>query len=152
MEGRELLLLAPPQSLAPAAARAPAAECALTPTRTPSPLTRCRSIQRDVAVRGRDVGGVIEQYTRFVKPAFDQYVAPSRKHADVIIPWQRCDNRHVAGAPPRTLPVRIPRAVCAPHALPARSLPCIHAPRRVPPRLAARTTWWPSTSSQSISA
>lgn len=49
------------------------------------------SIQRDVAVRGRDVEGVIEQYTRFVKPAFDQFVAPSRKYADVIIPWQRCD-------------------------------------------------------------
>jgi uridine kinase len=49
----------------------------------------CR-IQRDVAVRGRDVGGVIQQYTKFVKPAFDQFVAPSRKHADVIIPWGRC--------------------------------------------------------------
>lgn len=47
------------------------------------------SIQRDVAVRGRDVGSVIEQYTQQVKPAFDQYVAPSRKHADVIIPWAR---------------------------------------------------------------
>ena len=50
----------------------------------------CR-IQRDVAVRGRDVAGVIEQYTKFVKPAFDQYVAPSRKFADIIIPWHRCD-------------------------------------------------------------
>lgn len=51
-----------------------------------------RRIQRDVAERGRDVAGVIEQYTRFVKPAFDQFVAPSRRHADVIIPWQRGDN------------------------------------------------------------
>ena len=42
-----------------------------------------------MAVRGRDVGGVIEQYTKFVKPAFDQFVAPSRKFADVIIPWAR---------------------------------------------------------------
>ena len=48
-----------------------------------------RRIQRDVAVRGRDVIGVIDQYTKFVKPAFDQYVAPSRKFADVIIPWAR---------------------------------------------------------------
>lgn len=47
------------------------------------------SIQRDVAIRGRDVASVIEQYTQQVKPAFDQYVAPSRKHADVIIPWAR---------------------------------------------------------------
>ena len=42
-----------------------------------------------MAVRGRDVGGVIEQYTRFVKPAFDSFVAPSRRHAHVIIPWGR---------------------------------------------------------------
>ena len=30
-----------------------------------------RRIQRDVAERGRDVGGVIEQYTKFVKPVSD---------------------------------------------------------------------------------
>eukprot|EP00877_Chromochloris_zofingiensis_P004396 jgi/Chrzof1/13958/Cz08g19120.t1 len=51
-----------------------------------------RRIQRDVQERGRDVTGVIEQYTRFVKPAFDQFVAPSRRYADVIIPWQRGNN------------------------------------------------------------
>ena len=52
------------------------------------PFLLCR-IQRDVACRGRDVAGVIGQYTRFVKPAFDNYVAPSRRNADVIIPWMR---------------------------------------------------------------
>ena len=36
--------------------------------------------------------GVIEQYTRFVKPAFDQFIGPSRRYADIIIPWQRGDN------------------------------------------------------------
>lgn len=41
-------------------------------------------------MRGRDIAGVIEQYTRFVKPAFDTFVAPSRKHADIIIPWGGC--------------------------------------------------------------
>ncbi len=51
---------------------------------------RARRIQRDVAMRGRDIAGVIEQYTRFVKPAFDTFVAPSRKHADIIIPWGGC--------------------------------------------------------------
>lgn len=51
-----------------------------------------RRIQRDVAERGRDVAGVIEQYTRFVKPSFDTFVAPSRRHADIVIPWQRGDN------------------------------------------------------------
>jgi len=51
-----------------------------------------RRIIRDVNERGRDVAGVIEQYTKFVKPAFDQYVAPSRRFADIVIPWQHGDN------------------------------------------------------------
>lgn len=59
---------------------------------TDDDMRLARRIQRDVAHRGRDVDGVIEQYTRFVKPAFDQFVAPSRRYADVIIPWQRGDN------------------------------------------------------------
>lgn len=42
-------------------------------------------------MRGRDIAGVIDQYTKFVKPAFDTFVAPSRKHADIIIPWGRCE-------------------------------------------------------------
>ena len=46
-----------------------------------------RRIKRDTCDRGRDVHGVIEQYTKFVKPMFDAYVSPSKKHADVIIPW-----------------------------------------------------------------
>lgn len=51
-----------------------------------------RRIQRDVAERGRDVAGVITQYTKFVKPMFDQYVAPSRRQADVILPWAKGSN------------------------------------------------------------
>ena len=82
----------------------PTATLSTTPTptltilNTPPPLhpdddvRLARRIQRDVAERGRDVVGVIEQYTRFVKPAFDQFVAPSRRHADIIIPWARGDN------------------------------------------------------------
>lgn len=40
-----------------------------------------RRIKRDVAERGRDVMNVLEQYQKFVKPAFDQFVAPSRRCA-----------------------------------------------------------------------
>lgn len=64
-------------------------------------LPRCRTalwcprIQRDVSIRGRDVDGVISQYTKHVKPAFDQFVAPSRKFADVIIPWARSAGLHL---------------------------------------------------------
>lgn len=39
-----------------------------------------RRIKRDVAERGRDVMNVLEQYQKFVKPAFDQFVAPSRRY------------------------------------------------------------------------
>jgi len=51
-----------------------------------------RRITRDTVERGRDVEGVLAQYTRFVKPAFDKYVLPSKQSADVIIPWRE-DNR-----------------------------------------------------------
>eukprot|EP01026_Neomeris_dumetosa_P039015 TRINITY_DN3194_c0_g1_i6.p1 TRINITY_DN3194_c0_g1~~TRINITY_DN3194_c0_g1_i6.p1 ORF type:complete len:349 (-),score=27.77 TRINITY_DN3194_c0_g1_i6:383-1429(-) len=51
-----------------------------------------RRIQRDIEERGRDLEGVLRQYTKFVKPMFDQFVAPSRRHADVIIPWTKTHN------------------------------------------------------------
>lgn len=52
-----------------------------------------RRIKRDTCDRGRDVHSVIEQYTKFVKPMFDMYVSPSKKFADVIIPWAgSCEN------------------------------------------------------------
>ncbi|CAG9462345.1 unnamed protein product [Pedinophyceae sp. YPF-701] len=54
---------------------------------TDDDLRLARRIQRDIADRGRDVRGVISQYTRFVKPAFDTFVSPSKRYADVIIPW-----------------------------------------------------------------
>ena len=42
--------------------------------------------------RGRSVDGVISQYTTFVKPMFDTFVSPSKKYADVIIPWAQGEN------------------------------------------------------------
>jgi uridine kinase len=41
---------------------------------------------RDIAERGRDPKGVIDMYLRFVKPSFDTWVDPVRRHADVVIP------------------------------------------------------------------
>ena len=41
---------------------------------------------RDIAERGRDLKGVLEQYNRFVKPAFDDFIQPSLRNADIIIP------------------------------------------------------------------
>ena len=34
-------------------------------------------VKRDISSRGRDMKGVLEQYNRHVKPAFDYYIAPS---------------------------------------------------------------------------
>lgn len=46
----------------------------------------CRRIRRDINERGRDVNGVLNQYERFVKPSFDEFVKPSARHADLVIP------------------------------------------------------------------
>ena len=45
-----------------------------------------RRLKRDIAERGRDLDGVLAQYTRFVKPSFDDFIGPSKKWADIIIP------------------------------------------------------------------
>jgi len=38
---------------------------------TPDDIRLSRRIQRDIVDRGREVVEVLEQYTRFVKPAYD---------------------------------------------------------------------------------
>lgn len=45
-----------------------------------------RRLQRDVADRGRSLQSVIEQYLDTVRPSHDQFIEPSKRHADVIIP------------------------------------------------------------------
>ncbi|MFB6082080.1 MAG: uridine kinase [Halanaeroarchaeum sp.] len=45
-----------------------------------------RRIRRDVVQRGRDLEGVIEQYLATVKPMHEQFVEPTKKDADIIIP------------------------------------------------------------------
>ena len=45
-----------------------------------------RRILRDTLTRGRDVVSIIQWYRRFVKPAFDEFISPVMKYADIIIP------------------------------------------------------------------
>jgi uridine kinase len=45
-----------------------------------------RRLQRDIAERGRTVTSVIEQYLSTVKPMHLDFVEPSKRYADVIIP------------------------------------------------------------------
>ncbi|KAH6565553.1 hypothetical protein BASA50_002294 [Batrachochytrium salamandrivorans] len=45
-----------------------------------------RRLRRDIAERGRNVHGVLSQYSRFVKPSFDLFIYPTLRFADVILP------------------------------------------------------------------
>ncbi len=45
-----------------------------------------RRLQRDVTERGRTVDSVIDQYMRTVRPSFIEFVEPTKRFADVIIP------------------------------------------------------------------
>ena len=45
-----------------------------------------RRLQRDVAERGRTPESIIDQYLTSVRPAHEQFVEPTKRRADVIIP------------------------------------------------------------------
>jgi uridine kinase len=45
-----------------------------------------RRLQRDVAERGRTVTAVIDQYLGTVKPMHLEFVEPSKRYADIIVP------------------------------------------------------------------
>ncbi|ONI38593.1 uridine kinase [Candidatus Epulonipiscium fishelsonii] len=45
-----------------------------------------RRLMRDVQNRGRDINSVVDQYLNTVKPMHEQFVDPSKKRADIIIP------------------------------------------------------------------
>ena len=45
-----------------------------------------RRLIRDVKERGRSLDSVIEQYCTTVKPMHEQFVEPSKKYADIIVP------------------------------------------------------------------
>lgn len=45
-----------------------------------------RRLQRDIVERGRTMDSVVNQYLEMVRPAFLEFVEPSKRYADVIIP------------------------------------------------------------------
>ncbi|MDE7105683.1 MAG: hypothetical protein K2O22_00780, partial [Anaeroplasmataceae bacterium] len=45
-----------------------------------------RRLKRDMHERGRDLDSVIMQYLSTVKPMYDEYIAPTKRFADIIIP------------------------------------------------------------------
>lgn len=53
---------------------------------TEDDIRLARRIQRDVIQRGRSVESVLNQYIDVVKPMHHQFVEPTKRYADVIIP------------------------------------------------------------------
>jgi len=45
-----------------------------------------RRIRRDMAERARSIESILTQYSETVKPMHEQFVEPSKKYADIIIP------------------------------------------------------------------
>ena len=53
---------------------------------TPDDVRFIRRLQRDISERGRTVESVIGQYYRTVRPMHHEFVEPSKRHADMIVP------------------------------------------------------------------
>ncbi len=53
---------------------------------TDSDICLARRVRRDIAERGHELAGVLKQYNKYVKPAFDHYIAPTMTYADIIVP------------------------------------------------------------------
>lgn len=53
---------------------------------TDADIRLIRRLQRDVAERGRTTESIIGQYLETVRPSHEQFVEPSKRHADVIFP------------------------------------------------------------------
>nr|GMD07231.1 uridine kinase-like protein 3 [Ipomoea batatas]GME16698.1 uridine kinase-like protein 3 [Ipomoea batatas]GME16870.1 uridine kinase-like protein 3 [Ipomoea batatas]GME19567.1 uridine kinase-like protein 3 [Ipomoea batatas] len=61
---------------------------------TDADVRLARRIRRDTVDKERDIAMVLDQYSKFVKPAFDDFILPTKKYADIIIP--RGGDNHVA--------------------------------------------------------
>lgn len=53
---------------------------------TDSDVRLMRIMERDISQRGKDVHWVIERYSRTVKPMYLEFIEPSKRYADIIIP------------------------------------------------------------------
>ncbi|HGD5108205.1 TPA: uridine kinase [Streptococcus agalactiae] len=45
-----------------------------------------RRIKRDMEERDRSLDSIIEQYTEVVKPMYHQFIEPTKRYADIVIP------------------------------------------------------------------
>ena len=54
---------------------------------TDSDVRLIRNIRRDVVERGRTADMVLDRYEKVLKPMHEQFIEPTKKFADLIIPW-----------------------------------------------------------------
>ncbi|MCC5854225.1 MAG: uridine kinase [Idiomarina sp.] len=52
---------------------------------TPLDICLLRRINRDIEQRGRSLNSITEQYENYVRPAFFDFIAPSKQHADLVV-------------------------------------------------------------------
>ena len=52
-----------------------------------------RRIQRDITERGRDLEEVLNRYRTTLKPMHEQFIEPSKSHADIIVPNMKKKNQ-----------------------------------------------------------
>jgi uridine kinase len=53
---------------------------------TPLDICLIRRLQRDIVERGRSLESVLAQYQDTVRPMYYQFVEPSKRYADIIVP------------------------------------------------------------------
>lgn len=53
---------------------------------TPADIRFVRRLKRDIESRGRSLQSVIQQYLTTVRPMHEEFVEPSKRYADLIIP------------------------------------------------------------------
>jgi uridine kinase len=132
---------------------------------TDNDLRLSRRIKRDIVERGRSVENVLDQYQRTVKPSFEQFIQPTKRFADLIVPWNDTNQaaielltQHIASKlyerqnvrvnlPPGfkvTLPQKLP--IPTPYLRPTNTSVLIHSPS-----LAAAAPSSPNTGPDSFS-
>ena len=62
---------------------------------TDSDVRLIRNIRRDVVERGRTVDMVLDRYEKVLKPMHEQFIEPTKKFADLIIPWAGYNNNGI---------------------------------------------------------
>jgi uridine kinase len=53
---------------------------------TDADLRIIRRLMRDIKERGRSIDSVIDQYVNVVRPMHNQFIEPTKRYADIIIP------------------------------------------------------------------